>query len=145
MDLELFAQVARNNANNAAFQAGFKIGFVIGIILVILICGGIPIAVGLSRRRPFIGIIGGVVSVCAGLLFFGCLTGLPTALVFVAIILALGEPGQKKRRRKTYDDDYDYDFRDDDDYDRPRKKRRRRDDYYDDEDDYDRPRPRGFR
>lgn len=144
MDLELFAQVARNNANNAAFQAGFKIGFVIGIILVVLICGGIPIAVGLSRRRPVLGIIGGVASVCAGLLFFGCLTGLPTALVFVAIILALGEPGQKKRRRKTYDD-YDYDFRDDDDdYDRPRKKRRR-DDYYDDEDDYDRPRSRDIR
>ena len=109
MDLELFAQFARQNVNNPAFRAGL----IVGIIFAVLISGGIPIAVGSSRGHPVLGLVGGVFAGGVAV-FLGCLGGLPVVLVFVAIILALGDPPRKKRSRKT-DDNFDYDFRDDDD------------------------------
>lgn len=95
-------------ANDPAFQAGM----VIGIIIAVLVSGSIPIAVGISKKQPVIGAIGGV---CAGgtAVLFGCLGGLPVALAFVvAIVLVAG--GQKPPRR-SYDDDDDFDPPYDDD------------------------------
>jgi hypothetical protein len=135
MNPELFAQFVRNNkGNDPAFQAGV----VVGIIFAAIVCAAIPIAVGVTRGHPIIGVIGGICAIPAALLL-GCLGGLPVASVFVVIILVMGKetaPRRRKRKRvREYEDDYD----DDDDYDRPRTRRRRSDYDDDEEEDDDRP------
>jgi uncharacterized membrane protein len=120
----------------------FAVGVVIGLIIVTVLCGALPVAIGTNKGQPALGWIGGAISGVMGFLF-GIIGGLPTALVFVAIICAVGSNQPTRRRRPRYDDYED----DDDDDDRPRNRRRRRD-YDDDEDDDDhdrRPRSRDYR
>lgn len=97
MRFELFAQ-----ANDPAFQAGM----LVGILIALFVCASIPIAVGASKKQPVLGVVGGV---CAGgtAFLFGCLGGLPVALVFVFIILAIGSPQQPPPPRYRDDDDFE--------------------------------------
>jgi hypothetical protein len=121
--MELFAQF-NQNANPAAFRAGL----VIGIIIAVVVCGSIPLVLGLSRGQPVIGVIGALITaVTSGL--FGCLGGLPMASVFVVIVLVMGKPAKKKgkkRRRSEWEDDDDEDEREYEEYDEEEDRRRRR-------------------
>lgn len=108
---------------------------IIGIVIAVILSAAIPIAFGVSRGRPVLGVVGGVCAVPAAIIL-GCLGGLPVALLFVGIIAVVssGDKTRTKRRKKnlrTDDDDYD-----DDERDSPRRSRREAHDQHDD----DRPR-----
>jgi hypothetical protein len=135
VDFMLFAQAPPN-------QNAMMIGWVIGVVFIVVVSGAIPLVVGIIRKQPVLGIVGGFFSAIAAFVL-GCIGGLPVAAIFVGIIFAIGEPDSKRkerRRPKKYDED-DYD---DDEDDRPRGRRNNRydDDDYDDEDEDDRPRRR---
>jgi len=145
--MELLAQIG-GGANDQARQAGM----LVGIIMAVVISASIPLAVGLSRGQPLLGVLGAICAIPAAFLL-GCLGGLPVAGLFTVIIMSVSGKstfkGNKTRRRKSVDD-YDddetprrrrLDRDDDDDYDDDDRPRRRRLD--DEDDDYDdRPRRR---
>lgn len=131
--MELLAQAGRGG-NDQAYQ----MGVLVGIIVATIISAGIPLAVGISRGQPLLGVFGAICAVPAALLL-GCLGGLPVAGLFTVIIMAIptkDSSGRKRsRRRPRYDeddgpDDYEdrrrrrYDDDDDEDDDRPRRRRR---------------------
>lgn len=120
----LLAQVDPNSP-------AYKAGMVVGVVIAALIFGGIPLALGLSRGRPALGVVGGLVSAAAAALF-GIFGGLPAAGVFAAVILALGNPNdrgsddrdarprrKKKRSRPAFEV-----VEEPEDDDRPRRRRR---------------------
>jgi hypothetical protein len=89
---------ALGQPNNEAAQAGALAGMIVGRILAVVVCGGIPIAVGNARGQPSLGGIGGVLSGAAALIL-GCLIALPLAGVFVLIICLMTMPKRPRRRR----------------------------------------------
>jgi hypothetical protein len=95
----LFAQ----QQNDAAFQ----FGMMIGIMFAIVMCASIPLVYGINRRHPVAGTVGAVFSGGTAFLF-GCIGGLPMALVFVGIIACLPEPPRRRSREYEYDDYQDY-------------------------------------
>jgi hypothetical protein len=104
-----------------AYEAGRVFGFILGV----LICGGIPISYGFNKGQPIIGLVGGVVS--AALVYpFGCVGGLPMALVFVVIITVMESmPSSTRRKRRKRRREPEYDFGDDFDRDRDQRRRSR--------------------
>jgi hypothetical protein len=139
MALEL---LAATNPQSQEYQQGL----VVGIAIAVVICGCIPIVAGLKKNQPVLGFVGGF---CAGgsAVVLGCLLGLPVALVFVAIINAVGSGSDSQARRREQeeaDDLEDYRRRrerglGDDDEPRPRS---RPWDNYDNDDDEPRSRRR---
>lgn len=123
----LFAQFNPN-------APGFQIGVMIGIVIAVILSAAIPIAFGVARGRPGLGVAGGACTIPAAVLL-GCLGGLPVALLFVAVIAVVSSGDQKPaKRRKKKPRDFDED--EDEDNDRPRQARRETYDQHDD----DRPR-----
>jgi hypothetical protein len=109
-----------------------------------MLCGLIPLITGSKRGHQGLGLAGMMCCVLAGLLL-GVIGALPTALIFLVIILSMS-PGDVRDRvrkrtgagRNPFGDDDD----EDDDRPRRRKARRRDDDDEDEEDEDDRPRRR---
>jgi hypothetical protein len=96
MVLELLAQMSPKDER--------QFGFMIGVIFAILVCSAIPIAIGLQKNQPVLGIVGAVCA--AGSAFVaGCCLGLPVAAVFVIIINWVANINDAQVRRQA-DEDY---------------------------------------
>jgi hypothetical protein len=107
-------------------QQAFLIGALIGGFIVGVLCGLVPLIVGIVKKRPVLGVVGFVSCVPCGLLL-GLLLAGPVAAVFTIIIAV--QPTPESYNSRGYDrDDYD---------ERPRRRRsaRRRDEEYDDSED----------
>ncbi len=128
MDLNLFAQFNPN-------APGFQFGLIVGIVIAVILSAAIPIAFGVSRGRPALGVVGGVCAIPAAIVL-GCLGGLPVALLFVGIIAVVSRGDQTRTKRRKNSRRGDDDDDDDEEYDRPRRSPREALDQYDD----DRPR-----
>lgn len=110
-------------------QTAHLIGVMIGAFLAGVICGLLPLFLGLSYKRLELGVIGLVACIIGGFIR-GIFLAIPISVIFTVIILSLGSQAKRRRpirrRRRWEDDDDDEDLDDDDD---------------DDDEDY-RPRPR---
>lgn len=100
-------------------QTAFMIGVLIGALVVGVVCGLLPLCVGISKKRPVLGGVGFVACIGGGLVL-GLLLAAPLALVFTVIIAVMGPPqtadafARDRRRVDEYDDrekedDYDRD------------------------------------
>jgi hypothetical protein len=91
--MELFANWLQPNTPSDSY----KTGVMLGIMAAMVICGLIPLVVGLKSGHPIVGTIGAFAT--GGVSFFlGCIGGLPVAFVFSVLIRAMGSPPVDEER-----------------------------------------------
>jgi hypothetical protein len=78
----------KDNAHDAAFRIGFVIGAFGGGLIAGVLCGSLPLFIGIRRGRPKLA-IAAMVSCAAAGLALGILLAVPTTLVFTTVILAI--------------------------------------------------------
>jgi hypothetical protein len=122
---------------DAANDTAYMLGALCGAAFIGMVCGLMPLLVGINRKQVALGVVGFVCSAIGGAIL-NLLLALPVSLIFMAIILGVssGETGRRRRRFEYEDDDYDRrERRDEGDYGRRDRRddegwRRRDDDRY---------------
>lgn len=66
-------------------QDGRMLGSILGTAIAVVVCAGIVFMTGVSQKKVTLGIIGSLIAVPAASMF-GCLGGLPTAVVLAVVI-----------------------------------------------------------
>lgn len=68
-----------------AYKDTFMLGAILGTGVAVVVCAGIVFVTGMSQKKVTLGIVGALIAIPMAAMF-GCLGGLPTALVLSVII-----------------------------------------------------------
>jgi hypothetical protein len=72
-------------ASASMTKDGIMLGGIIGTAIAVIICSGIVFATGASQKKVALGVVGALIAVPVAAMF-GCLGGLPTAVVLSVLI-----------------------------------------------------------
>jgi hypothetical protein len=78
--IPVFAQYS-----SAVAKDSFMLGAIIGTAIAVTVCSGIVFATGVSQKKVMLGVVGALIAVPVAAMF-GCLGGLPTAVVLSVLI-----------------------------------------------------------